>query len=49
MAPIEELRKLLNPNGVPEFEAVAVEGTGVFETLKAVAKKVLLSLKEDKK
>ncbi|MDB5037002.1 MAG: mglA [Bacteriovoracaceae bacterium] len=45
---IEDLRKLLNPRGAPEFEAVAVEGKGVFETLKAVAKLVLLELKNDK-
>jgi hypothetical protein len=31
----------LNPGGLPEFEAVASQGIGVFETLKAVAKKVL--------
>src|SRR5690606_30184881 len=37
---IEELRALLNPSGVPEFEAVASEGKGVFETLKAVARLV---------
>lgn len=46
---IEDLRKLLNPQGVPEFEAIATNGTGVFETLKAVAKQVLLELKKDKK
>ena len=38
VAPVEELRSLLNPAGVPEFEAVASTGVGVFETLKAVAK-----------
>ena len=45
VAPIEELRATLNPTGVPEFEAVAVTGEGVFETLKAVAKLVLTELK----
>jgi mutual gliding-motility protein MglA len=44
-APIEELRKLLNPTNVPEFEAAAVTGQGVFDTLKAVAKAVLTELK----
>src|SRR6186997_500248 len=44
-APIEELRELLNPTRVPEFEASATVGTGVFETLKAVAKSVLTELK----
>ena len=42
---VEDLRKELNPTGVPEFEAVATQGTGVFETLKAVAKQVLTELR----
>jgi signal recognition particle receptor subunit beta len=45
VAPVEELRSLLNPAGVPEFEAVASTGVGVFETLKAVAKLVLTEVK----
>ena len=43
---VEELRKVLNPTNVPEFEAVATDGTGVFETLKAVVKLVLAELKK---
>ena len=43
---LEELRSLLNPNGVPEFEACATTGEGVFETLKAVAKLILMELKK---
>ncbi len=43
---IEELRRDLNPTGVPEFEAVASTGEGVFETLKAVAKLILIDLKK---
>ncbi len=43
---VEELRSLLNPNGVPEFEACATTGEGVFETLKAVAKLILMELKK---
>jgi signal recognition particle receptor subunit beta len=42
--PVDELRRQLNPMGLPEKEAVAVEGTGVFDTLKAVSKLVLKSL-----
>lgn len=42
--PVEELRAQLNPSGVPDFEAVAVEGTGVFETLKSVSKLVVKTL-----
>jgi signal recognition particle receptor subunit beta len=45
VAPVDELRSLLNPNGVPDFEAVASTGVGVFETLKAVAKLVLTEVK----
>ncbi len=44
-APLDELRKLLNPTNVPDFEAVATKGMGVFETLKAVARLVLTELK----
>jgi len=45
-APLDEIRRLLNPTGVPEFEACARAGTGVFETLKAVARAVLSDLKQ---
>jgi len=45
VAPVEELRELLNPNKVPDFEGVASTGVGVFETLKAVAKLVLTEVK----
>ena len=45
-APLEEIRKLLNPTGVPDFEACATVGQGVFETLKAVARSVLRELKQ---
>lgn len=37
----DELERALNPKGVPSFEAVAIEGSGVFATLKAVSKAVL--------
>ncbi len=47
-ASMEELQKTLNPKGVPEFEAVAPKGTGVFDTLKAVSKLVLMELKQGK-
>ncbi len=42
--PVEDLRGQLNPNGVPDFEAVAIEGKGVFETLKCVSKMVVKNL-----
>lgn len=45
-APVEELKKLLNSNSVPDFEACAASGDGVFETLKAISKLVLIELKK---
>ena len=44
-ARLDEMRRLFNPSGVPDFEACATVGTGVFETLKAVAKGVLTDLR----
>jgi len=46
IAPVEELRQLLNTSAVPDFEGVASTGVGVFDTLKAVAKLVLSHLKK---
>ena len=45
-APLDEMRRLLNPQGVPDYEACATTGEGVFETLKATAKGVLTDLKK---
>lgn len=42
--PADELRAQLNPMGVPDFEAIAIEGKGVFETLTTVSKAVVKSL-----
>jgi signal recognition particle receptor subunit beta len=42
--PVEELRAQINPMGVPDFEGVAIEGKGVFETLSCVSKLVVESL-----
>ena len=44
--PVEELRATLNTNNVPDFEASAVTGEGVFDTLKALAKQVLTELRK---
>ncbi len=43
---VAELKKALNHDGVPDFEAVARDSVGVFETLKAVVKMVLIELKK---
>ncbi|HVR41892.1 MAG TPA: ADP-ribosylation factor-like protein [Thermoanaerobaculia bacterium] len=44
--PVDEMYRQLNTRGEPTFEAVAMNGTGVFDTLKAVAKQVLTELKK---
>lgn len=41
---VDELRAQLNPSGWPDYEAVAPQGVGVFDTLKQVSKMVLKSL-----
>ena len=46
--PVEQMRRVLNPTNVPDFEACATTGEGVFETLKAVAKLILIDLKKGK-
>jgi signal recognition particle receptor subunit beta len=43
----EELNKVLNPKGLPWFSAEATNGVGVFETLKSIAKTVILELKQN--
>ena len=45
-APLDEMKRLLNPMNVVDFEARAQSGEGVFETLKAVAKMILFELKK---
>jgi signal recognition particle receptor subunit beta len=46
VAPLSELHALLNHRNVPEYEAVAMSGEGVFETLKGVIKLILIDLKK---
>ena len=41
---VDELRSQLNPYDWPDYEAVAVSGEGVFDTLKTVSKMVLKAL-----
>lgn len=43
---LQELKQLLNPRKVPDFETVAVKGQGVLEALKAVSAGVLKTLKD---
>jgi signal recognition particle receptor subunit beta len=46
VVPVAEMRKALNLRNVPDFEAVASDGSGVFDTLKAIAKLVIMELKK---
>ena len=43
---VDELFRQLNFKGEPTFEACAPQGTGVFDTLMAVAKQVLMELRK---
>ncbi|MBL7665459.1 MAG: gliding-motility protein MglA [Bacteriovoracaceae bacterium] len=45
VVPVSELKKKINKNNFPEFESVASNGEGVFETLKMISKLVLLNIK----
>ncbi len=46
IAPVEELERILNPKGqLPSFEASAITGKGVFETLRGISRLTLISLK----
>jgi signal recognition particle receptor subunit beta len=44
--PVDDLKKELVKKGESVFEAVAYSGVGVFETLKEVARQVLVELKK---
>lgn len=46
IASLEELRALINTRGVPDFEGCATTGQGVFDTLKAAARLVLIELRK---
>ena len=46
IVPVEDLAAELQRKGEPVVEAVASTGTGVFDTLKAVAKQVLTELRK---
>jgi len=44
--PVDEMRRELNTDNVPDYEAIAATGEGVFETLKGIARLVLQKLRE---
>ena len=43
---VETLNEALNPGGAPHFEAAALHGVGVFETLKSIARIALTSVRQ---
>lgn len=45
--PPDQLRRLLGVNGYPTFDAVAVRGVGVFDTLKAIIHDVVVKLQSE--
>ena len=44
--PLETMNELLNPEGRPYFEAAALHGVGVFETLKGIARLSIASVRQ---
>lgn len=44
--PVEQMYRMLNYKREPTFEAVATTGVGVFDTLKSVAKQILIELRK---
>ena len=44
--PVDEMYRILNYKREPTFEAVATTGVGVFDTLKSVAKQILIELRK---
>jgi len=49
IVPVEELERTLNPHQFPWFEAIAINGVGVKETLRAIATETLTRIGERSK
>lgn len=47
--PVDYMRYVINPRQVPEFEAVAIQGEGVFESLNCICSMVLAQMSEKQK
>lgn len=45
-ARVEDLSQVLNPNKAPEFETIAKDGKGIFESFETIVQKIMMSLKE---
>ena len=44
--PVERIQEALNPTALPSFEAAALHGVGVFETLKAISRLALEAIRK---
>jgi signal recognition particle receptor subunit beta len=47
VSPIEEMRREINVHSVPDFEAIATKGDGVFETLRTIIQMVMKNVKKE--
>ena len=47
ISPVEEMRREINIYGVPDFEAIALKGDGVFDTLRTIVKLTMAQVKKD--
>lgn len=45
-APLQELRKIFNPDGLFDFETIASKGKGVIESFEALLSQVIMDLKK---
>jgi len=49
IAPVEYMQYVINPRQVPSFDAIAIHGQGVFDTLSAICSLVLANLSQKQK
>jgi len=49
VTPVDYMRYVINPRQVPECEAVAIQGHGVFESLNCICSMVLAQMSEKQK
>jgi signal recognition particle receptor subunit beta len=47
IVPVAEMRKEINRYNVPDFEAIAIKGEGVFETLRTIVRLVVAKVTKD--
>src|SRR5262249_49209400 len=44
--PVEEMNRVINQRGLPYYEASALQGVGVFETLKGISRATLITVRK---